>query len=176
MKFPAVHGDVRRGQGSISSIEDAKGNLLKIERDGNGNILKIVSPHGAYITFVHNRDNHITSATDYMGNAVIYVYDDFERLIAVDDSREGITRYAYDHAGNLIRVTKADNSTWLGVVYDEEGRVAKVNLADGTSHGYSYHVAPDGMISTVDTTRPSGPAEHILLEDGGQPIGQISGK
>jgi YD repeat-containing protein len=72
MKFPAVRGTIRPGQGALLSIENGYGDVLTIKRDRNGNILEITSPHGASVILTHDKKDRITSGTDSFANTVTY--------------------------------------------------------------------------------------------------------
>lgn len=165
MKLPAVTGDFKPGRGSPVSIEDGKGNTLKIDRDGEGNILSITSPHGAFIHFQHDLYNRITRASDSLGHAIRYSYDDYGRLAAVNDSREGVTRYFYDSANNLARITRPDGRTWISVEYDNRSRVTKMTFEDGSSSSYSYETGAHGAIIAVKVISSNGSSRRVVVAD-----------
>jgi YD repeat-containing protein len=166
MKFPAVHGQASEGQEGLQSVEDAKGNLLRIDRDRWGNILKITSPHGAYVTFRHDRYNRIVSATDYLGKTILYDYDPNEEnqhLIRVDNPTDGITHYNYSQSGNLLRIVKPDGTIWLKADYDDRGRVAEMVFDDRHSCRYEYQTNAQGMIVGVDVIPSNGSPSRISV-------------
>ena len=159
--FPAVRGALSEGHEGLVSIGNADGDVLRIDRDGDGNILKITSPHGGFVSFKHDSQNRITSASDSVGKTITYDYDS-SRLIRVDDSTQGITHYTYN-AGLLTKVVEPDGSDWLGVDYDDRGRVHQMYLHDGTSCRYEYHTDANGLIAAVDVIPSNGPPSHVSL-------------
>jgi YD repeat-containing protein len=163
MKFPAVRGTIRPGQGALLSIENGYGDVLTIKRDRNGNILEITSPHGASVILTHDKKDRITSGTDSFANTVTYSYDDFDRLVAVRDSREGITRYSYNAGNNLVKVTKPDGAAWIQVAYDPQGRVVNMFFEGGSSCRYAYKTDPQGAIAAVDVLSSDGPPRHVTI-------------
>jgi YD repeat-containing protein len=166
MKFPAAHGQASEGQEGLLSIEDGKGNLLRIDRDRRGNILKITSPHGAYVTFKHDSDNRIVSATDYLGKTILYDYDANEQnqhLIRVDDPRDGITHYVYGQTGTLVSIVKPDGTAWLKANYDDHGRLAEMVFEDGDSCRYKYQTDAQGMIAGVDVIPSNRPTSRVSV-------------
>jgi YD repeat-containing protein len=165
IKLPAVIGDFKPGRGSPISIEDSKGNILKIDRDGEGNILSIISPHGAFIHFRHDLYNRITRASDSLGHAIQYSYDDYGRLAVVNDSEQGVTRYFYDSSNNLAKVTMPDGRLWLAVEYDNQSRVTKMTFEDGSSNSYSYVTGAHGAIIAVKVISSNGSSKSVVIEN-----------
>jgi YD repeat-containing protein len=163
MKFPGVRGNLKHGQGALLSIEDAKGSMLKIDRDSIGNILKISSPHNAFVIFQHDSHNHIISATDSFGKTVLYDYDENQRLVRIEDPKEGVTHYVYGENENLVEIVKPDGSTWLKIGYDDRGRVADLTFQEGSSCRYRYQTDSRGMIAAVDVVPSKGPSKHVSL-------------
>jgi YD repeat-containing protein len=166
MKFPAAHGQESEGQKGLRSIEDARGNPLRIDRDRAGNILKITSPHGAYVKFKHDGYDRIVSATDYLGKTILYDYDTSEQqqhLIRVDDPAEGITHYVYGQNGNLVSISKPDGSTWLKADYDNRGRLAAMLFDDGRSCRYQYQTDAQGIIESVDVIPSDRPPTRVSV-------------
>jgi YD repeat-containing protein len=164
-KVSGVTGDFKPGRGSPVSIEDGKGNILKIDRDGEGNILTITSPHRAFIHLQHDLYNRITRASDSLGHAIQYSYDDYGRLAAVNDSAEGVTRYFYDSANNLAKVTRPDGRLWLAVEYDNRSRVTKMTFEDGSYNSYGYLTGAHGAIIAVKVISSNGSSRLVVVAD-----------
>ena len=163
MKFPGVRGNLKHGQGALLSIEDAKGSMLKIDRDSDGNILQISSPHNVFVIFKHDNYNHIISATDSSGKTVLYDYDEKQRLVRIEDPKDGVTHYVYGQNDNLIEIVKPDGGAWLKIGYDDRGRVANLTFQDGSSCRYRYQTDSRGMIAAVDVVPSKGPSKHVSL-------------
>lgn len=162
-KFPSVDGTIRPGQGAVTSIADAEGKVLTIERDSMGNVLRIISPHSACVNFDHDKHNRLTRARDNYGNTVSYSYDDSGRLDAVNDSRYGVTRYSYDPGNNLVAITHPDGKEWLRAEYDNHARVVKLTFADKSSFRYAYETDEHDLIKAVNIFPAIGPSSRVTF-------------
>ncbi len=101
-------------KGDLASVTDAIGHVTTImSYDGNGRPLTIVDPNGVTTTLIYDPRGRLTSRT--VGTLK--------------------TAYAYDKAGNLVKVTLPDAST-LTYSYDSAHRL--IGIADALGNHIAY--------------------------------------
>lgn len=109
-------------QGNLGSMTDALGFTTRYTRyDALGRLLEMVDPNGL--------------VTEYQ-------YDLRDRLIEQRVGPEGsaareVTRFGYDAAGNITRLTLPDGS-YLAYRYDDAGRLTRISDALGNRADYGY--------------------------------------
>ena len=120
------------GRGNLTSVTDALGHVRSIPNyDSSGRPLTILDPNGVTTALTYDRRSRLTSRT-------------------VGQLR---TAYAYDRAGNLIRVTLPDRS-YLAYSYDQAHRLTGIADAAGDHIAYTLDVADNKI--TAQAFDPSG--------------------
>lgn len=77
------------------------------------------------------------------------VFNESGRLISRADAQGRAFVYAYNPQGRLTRISADQNSRYLDLAYDEQGRIISVTDHSGRQVTYAYDLAGD-LISTTD--------------------------
>ena len=126
----------RDANGDVTGIQDAKGNISRIERDALG---------------------RPTSILYAQGHEVTYSYDAAGHVIRVDD-RSGSTAYVRDAQGRVLGKTQTvndnpSNPTRLGITYSYEGgELASIGYPSGLKVFYRRAA---GRITAIDVREPA---------------------
>jgi len=152
--------------GKRTKITDALGNVTKLGYDANGNQIRMtdaegrttlyeydalnrrirtIFPDGTFteVTYYGDGEDRKMSETDQAGKVTRFGYDAAGRLAKVTDALGGETTYEYDEVSNRISQTDPNGNTkyWE---YDNLGRVTRHMLPDGKSESYVYD--PNGNL------------------------------
>ncbi|MDB5874632.1 MAG: LysM peptidoglycan-binding protein [Ramlibacter sp.] len=121
--------------------------------DAAGQLLQTVTPSGTATTGDANDGNTFytydglgrpLTTTDALGNLSVNVYDDANVKTITTLANGLATTAAYDTAGELLTLTRADGGTALGTAqywYDADGRVRMTQNALGVKQYYLYDEA-----------------------------------
>jgi YD repeat-containing protein len=116
-----------------SAVTDANGNRLTLARESLYAATSITDDTGRRLTVWRDlaQTEHVTRVVDGLGRAVIYEYDDFNRLARVTNPAGGVTQYAYDNLHRMTAITDAPGLTYLTNTYDANYRVCQQIEVDG---------------------------------------------
>ena len=134
---------------------DAKTGDLSVISDANGNSLTftdtaITSSAGPRVTFGHDPQGRIISATDPDDNQVRYEYDAAGDLVSVTDVENNRTQFVYDEPSRphfLTEVIDPLGRTGVRTEYDDQGRLVTLIDADGNPVGIAHD--PENFLETV---------------------------
>ena len=115
---------------NIIQYTDKRGNVWTYTYDDHGNLLTETDPLGFVTTYTYNQANDVTSVTDQGG----------------PNNTPRTTTFAYDPAGNLIQITRPDN-TVINATYDALGQL--LTLTDGNGHITTYEYDAAGNLTNV---------------------------
>ena len=158
----------------VSEITDRNGNTTRIVRDANngssGKITQIVSPNGRTVDFDYNSSGFIRALTDNLGRTFSYNYDDAGHLTEVVDPLGGKRQFTWDLQNHRITAIRDPNGN-LAVQneYDDQGRVHKQTLVDGSSFTYAYTVQ-NGRITQTEVTDPCGSVRRVEFDATGHVV------
>jgi RHS repeat-associated protein len=174
--------------GNITAITDASGGVTSFSYDSRGRLIKTVNPQGNATSYSYDKNgnklsatdangnttryeynsrNQLIKTTDALGNSTVYAYGSnacpscgggVDKLTALTDANNNVTRYdydslgrlmketdplgkitsySYDTKGNLIARTDAKGQT-ISYSYDANGRLLKKSYPDNTEESFSY--------------------------------------
>jgi RHS repeat-associated protein len=184
----------------LSSIRDTNGNVLSIgptgavhssgvaigfQRDAAGRITALTNPDGQTRTYTYDARGDLVIATDYLGEATRFVYDDDHALLQVIDPR-GFTpgSLLYNDAGQIVAMidpqgNRVDISYDLAAnqqvvtnrlghttvrTYDSAGNlISSVNPL-----GYETTFTYDGDGNLLTRTNTLGAIESFTYDTGGR--------
>ncbi len=163
-RFPgSVYFQAFNEMGKMTRWWDANGDFIAIDLTKDGNYAQASDNWGDRFTFSTTTAGLVTGISDsqhivryhYQAAAKPYTGSD---LMSVDIDGK-VTRYGYDAKNRLIAIWYADN-TAMHITYDDLGRAASVNDADGTVTSYRYTMCatPASTQCTFekDTHAPNG--------------------
>lgn len=134
----------------LSSITDALGQVLTIQRDAAARVASITDGLGRVHTVTRNASGRITAIAAADGRTVTYGYDAAGNLTTFTDPEGDALRYTYDADHRLLTGTDGEGNFFVENTYDSAGRV----ISQTTGRGQTVVRGPD-----------SAPAQE-LLEDG----------
>ena len=144
--------------GNLTAVVDARGFRTTLRYDRASRLVEVEDPLGGRTTFAYDADGNVVEAVDPRGVVTRYEYDALGRQIAVvenavtgtpPDAETNVrTEYAYDPAGNLIRLTNPRGYTTT-LAYDAAYRLVQVTDALGGVTRLEYDAA-DNVIAVVD--------------------------
>ena len=172
MLFPDSYRAKGQGQAAFTSISDARGDTLTIDRDDNGNVLRVTSPHGYELRTEYGPGNRITSVVDTWGDHVTYSYDARGRLSSVNDGT-GTTEYRYDDRSNMIAIIQPGGVEWDRNEYDDGNRIIKERLLDVGETSFKYTAERNGSITAADQLTADGCRESSTYNSLHQPISDV---
>ncbi len=124
------------GLGNLSSIKNALGQITSFSNyDENGHVGRIVAPNGSVTTLTYSPRGKITNIS-----------------IEADGVTE-TTRYEYDSAGQLSKITTSDGAT-LSYTYDTAHRLTAI--ADEKGNTITYTLDIRGNRTAEQVTDPNG--------------------
>jgi YD repeat-containing protein len=133
-------------------IEDPSGVAYQFEFDSNSNLTQLTRPDGLDGTVVYDENGNPSQITDAEGNTISLKFDaTTNNLLWIQDARGNTTRYDYDGAGNLVRITYPDGSAERFEV-DDAGNLIGYTNRRGDQFTYSNN--EDGLL--VNQTNPDG--------------------
>lgn len=150
----------------LIAMIDRNGNTVSIERQA-GLIQAVRAPHGRAMTFEHDAEGRIVSATDQSGRAVTYSYDAGGRLAQANYPDGTHERYEYDDADRLTRVVDRRGNDALRTGYDAQGRLKHRIAADGGIARFEYEEAGSGVVDSRKTLDARGVARLEALDRAG---------
>jgi RHS repeat-associated protein len=132
--------------GLLTAVTEADGARSAYRYDARGDLVAIREPDGGLHGYTYDERRRLAQVAHPDGSRTRYQYER-DRLAQIDD-RGILTRYRYDVAGLLDRVTRggAGSSVYR---YDAAGRVAEARTAR-VSCGYGYDA--QGRVTCISQT------------------------
>jgi RHS repeat-associated protein len=140
--------------GKLKYVQDLNGTRDTFVYDGTGRVERIENTNGDTFQIDYNPQGRVARITDPVGRVTTYSYDVAgEHLLAVSDP-EGTTRFNYvtgqgaarEHA---VASVSATNGSRLVLEYDEQGRLTRQALEDGTGET-RWQYGPLGRVTGTD--------------------------
>lgn len=138
----------------LSSIADAQGQVLTIQRDDSARVTSITDGLGRVHTVARNVSGRIAAITAADGRTATYGYDAAGNLTTFIDPEGGALHYTYDGNHRLLTGVDGEGNYFVENTYDSAGRVVTqttgrgqtvVHSADGAP---SQHLPEDGFTSS----------------------------
>ena len=144
-----------------TGYQDAGGNTLHFERSPDRVLRALMASDRQGVTFQSDDRKRITEATTTNGGHVSYAYDAAGCLARVRRADGQVTLYQYDSGNHMTSVSVmrkpgTEPETILTNEYDSQGRVVKQTLAGVGSYKLEYIASNRGASSEVKLTDPSG--------------------
>ncbi len=141
--------------GQLSSLTDGVGRVSTLAFDDAGRVIQQTRPDGNAIDFTYDPAGNVTSITPPGRPPHVFRYTPLNLLAEyappATANATAPTRYTYDKAQELSRVTRPDGTT-VDFAYDAAGRLSSVTLPTGT---LTYAYDPNtGQLQTA--TAPGG--------------------
>jgi YD repeat-containing protein len=128
----------------LTSVVDADGNALALDRDGAGRATAIHAPFGQTTTLVYDGDGNLATATDPLGRSTALSYRSGGLLTRLVDHRGGVHAMTYDAAGRLAGDTSPALASWTLTRTSNAPVHVDVTTALGRRRGHDLQVLPDG--------------------------------
>lgn len=119
--------------------------------DGSGRLISVTNAEGEMSRYDYDGDSRrMTSAIDPKGNALAYLYDEADRIKAVQHPNGARIEGSYDANGRLRRATNARAQT-IDYTWDAFGKPTRVAASDGSVIEYTWDSASNlTRIETAD--------------------------
>ena len=144
----------------LTSVVDRNGNEVRLSYR-NGALSRIQNA-GHFVELTRNSQGYIVRAQDDLGRQARFSYDPKGRLIESQDLGGAPWRYGYGDDGRLSAALDPMQRLSFGVVYDEAGRVRRLQLPSGAIQ-YSYDL---GNRSTTVVDRRALSSRYFQNEEG----------
>lgn len=177
MQFTMIGGVYR-----LTRLQDRNGNTVTITRDSKtGAVTKLTSPNGRSLAFTSVTGTRgtplVSRVTDALNRQVSYQYDGQDRLIQITDAAGGLWKYSWDDKSRLVGVTDPEGNQQVINTYDDNDRVVRQKLADGSTFAMAYTVT-GGTITQTEVTDRRGSIRRLEFDVNGRvqrntyPVGQ----
>jgi RHS repeat-associated protein len=113
-----------------------------ISKDLKGRTINIKDHENNSIEYKYNPENDLEEIALDNGYKIKYNYDDFSRLVSVDDSLKGSSSFIYNGFGEKIQDKNGKNEI-TKYEYDKIGRLVKIIRPEGESI-FEYDSKPNG--------------------------------
>jgi YD repeat-containing protein len=150
--FPESYYAKKPNDGALIGFRNARGQLVKMERQERRNLKRITSSDGRFIMFEHDFADRIFKAIDDQDQKVSYFYDFGGRLVQVQRARSAI-RYTYD--GTYLTAVEENGRQIVEFNYDDRGRIGRMSLPDRRSYRFRYEFDKDQVVGSF-VTEPNG--------------------
>ena len=157
---------VTEGTLPMTGEADRNGNAVSLSYEGE-RLAKVTDAAGRSLSFAHNAEGQVTSATDPMGHTVKYGYE-HGNLVSVTEPGETSPawRFGYDAAHEMTSVSQAGGPAAV-TEYDGLHRVASQTDAMGRKRSWSYFVTKSLRQTTI--TEPNGSITVEQFNEAGLP-------
>ena len=133
-------------QGRVLSMEDAFGNLTRVDRDATGQAIGLISPEGLRTAFTLDTRGYLASLTTPGGERSEFRYTTSGLLLSRTDARGHTWHYRYDSSGRLIADDQPDGSGWA---------IARRDFGSGSESDFTSRLGrttTHGVVQRVDGT------------------------
>lgn len=139
--------------GRLSEIEDADGNITRIERSGNIPTA-IVAPDGQRTSLTLDANGYLDAVTDPAGETWQMAYTADGLMTAFTDRNGNRTDFTFDAAGRLIEDNNPINGGWqLARTEIDRGYRVAMTSGEGRISTYQVERLPDGTRRQTNTAR-----------------------
>jgi predicted Zn-dependent protease len=169
--FPDGGSVQRPEQGALIGVQDALGNVLRLQRASTGNLLS-ASSGSAWVHFQYDSHYRMTEARDNTGLEVLYRYGPEGCLEEVEDAEHHVTKYG--HEGTRCPTSMAIDGRLIWTAqFDKADRVTELDLADTGTYQFTYSLDRSGAITQVDIRDPGNNVTRISYNRSGNRLERI---
>ena len=155
--------------GRLITLTDAFSNTTTIQRDGSGNPIAIVAPGGQTTHLALDANGYLSSVAYDSGQAVSLTSTATGLLTQLIDPRGGVSKFAYDADGRLIRdENAAQGVTTLKRTTLTDGYKVEVQSPLSRTTTYEVQNLSDGEVLRARTEPSGARTETYLRPDGSQ--------
>ena len=173
----------------VSSITDARGNIVIFEYDPlgrkilekdannksieyvydeNSNLVEYIDKLGHKTKYVYDNSNRLVSAVNHLGEMLELTYDGNGNKIAAKDPKGNITRYEYNKNNMPVKVLDAKSGITRFAYDCNNNRTSVTDPTDNTSN-YSY----DGQNRLINATDAKGVSESFEYDFNGKLVKKV---
>ena len=150
--------------GRLSTLTDADGNVVRIERDGNGNPTAIVAPFGQRTTLSVDGSGYLSQVTNPAGESYRMTYAAGGLLTGFTDPQGQAATMTYDALGRLTKDTDpAGGSHTLARTDLTNGDGYTVTRTTGLNRATTYGLENLPTVDQRRTVRTPDGAETVTL-------------
>lgn len=146
-------------RGYLTTVTDADGNVVAIDRDAAGHATAIHAPFGQTTTLGYDAAGNLATATDPLGRVTALSYQAGGLLTRLVDPRGGVETMTYDVQGRLASQTSPAGAHWTLTRTSSVPVHVDVTTALGRTRGHDLRVLADGTeqrtLTREDGTRVS---------------------
>ena len=135
----------RNALGEIVAIDSSSTEEIDYETDGEGRLLRKVFADGTTYSATYTDQGLLETQTDSRGTTT-HQYDEFDRVVRVDNPDGSFIGYEYDAAGRIIVIETAAGETQY--TYDARDRVVSITTDNGGTTNYTYDAA--GQVTQIN--------------------------
>lgn len=171
-------------QGRLSTITDAYGAQMRIERDAAGQPTALVAPDGQRTVLTLHPQGYLASVTNPAGEKFQMTYADGGLLTTFTTPRNAVHRFTYTASGRLVQDLDPSGGGWA-ITREEHPQGYTTRLTSGEGRATAFTVtplttgdrlqrntSPDG---TVQTTRFTTQGEVIRTAPDGTVATRLAG-
>ncbi len=159
----------------LNEIIDASGvAVASAQYENSGRLSAVSDADGGTIQYVYTLAQNQHQVVDRMGNSWLYTYDEFGRIVSMEDPNGDETSYGYDNFGNEISVSKG--GMVLTRNFDSRGRVIDEFVNGQLKARLTYDdrgnilTQEDGLGRITTTTYDSGNQPLVIDFPGGRQL------
>ncbi|QYY34564.1 RHS repeat-associated core domain-containing protein [Ruficoccus sp. ZRK36] len=145
-------------RGLLASIEEPSGQTTTFSYDERGRVDTKTDPV-ATTSYTLDSEGNVETVTEN-GASITRVFDDLNRITSYTDSEDNTIGYGYDDNGNLTSLTYPGNKT-VTYTYNERNQLKTVTDWQNRLTTYTYDLT--GRLAQVDL--PNGTSRHIVYDD-----------
>ena len=162
----ALHEFAYDAAGLLSSVSDADGNIVRIDRDGAGTPTVIVAPFGQRTEMTLNSQKYLSSVRGPDGTATLMSYTADGILRTFTDPNGKLHQFSYDDAGLLVRdddpaggfklLTRATTDSSLIVTITTALGTSVTHSSTQLSSGANRRAIIDAGLTKSELANPNG--------------------
>lgn len=159
-RFPESYWAINQQQDALVGMRSPSGEEIKFERDASRRLMRLTSPNKRQISFSYDGFDRIVRISDGAGHDVDYVYDQGGRLVRVLRSGALERKYSYEYQ-YLVCVEDGSGHKLLVNQYDDNGRIEKQTLADGSVWQFRFTLDKENNVTAALLIDPTGRTTRV---------------
>lgn len=156
--------------GRLRSVTDERGYVSTLDWNAERDLITTITREGEQLAYRYDEYGNLTEFTS-PSTTENYLYNGLNQMIAFTNAAGIVTNYAYDEAGNLLRIELPDELNTGDYVYryayDANDELIMVELPDGLRYSIEISIAP-GTSTTYELTNPAGDLTRFIYNLAGR--------